>query len=167
MKIIFEINKEIIIDFIYNKIIIPKRVFQESIESVIFWIPVIWKDRDWDYDFLLKLMEVKIRKMKKFFEEDGVAIHSKKELKEMGIASGLLKRLREEDYTRYLHNKHDEKWGRLELKNNRIERNNVPEEKREIERKEFKDIMDHEDYMVKQDLDYFCKMFKKVRRWWD
>ena len=170
--------KEKIKDFLYNKIKIPIMVFIESIESILFWFPIIWKDRDWDSIYLLKLIEIKIRKMRKYFIESGVAIHSKKEIRAMVIAETIVKRLKKEGYDKYLSKKHDEKWGKLEvflapceknLSSYSVYRGKIFTDKdRKQEYKENKQIMEHEEYMTNQDLELLGKTFKKhLKKWWD
>ena len=45
------------------------RNFFASIARVFSYLPVIWKDRDWDYGFLLDLLEFKLKRIKKYFLE--------------------------------------------------------------------------------------------------
>lgn len=159
MKILFEINRDVVGDFIYRKIQVPIYFFKESMGSLIFWLPIIWKDRDWDYIYLLILMEAKMRKMKNFFVENGQLAHSKKELKKMEIAASLLKRIRESKYSDDLINKYIKKYN---FNISRVGRKISEEEKVCI-----KKIMEYEEYMLRQDLEYFGNVFKNVRRWWD
>lgn len=50
------------------KIFRPFRHFFENIYHVLHWIPVIWKDRDWDYSFIYFLLEFKLKNMIHFFK---------------------------------------------------------------------------------------------------
>ena len=43
---------------------------KEGIPKLINWIPIIWKDRDWDYEFLLIILEHKITSMEKFYSSE-------------------------------------------------------------------------------------------------
>ena len=45
------------------------RNFFASTARIFSYFPVIWKDRDWDYDFLLDLLEFKLKRIKKYFLE--------------------------------------------------------------------------------------------------
>lgn len=50
------------------------RRLKHSIESLIYWFPVVWNDRDWDQYFLWRLLQRKFEKMNKYFEEDTIAV---------------------------------------------------------------------------------------------
>jgi len=42
----------------------------EGISNLITWFPIIWNDRDFDYGYLLELVEFKTTRMLKFLESD-------------------------------------------------------------------------------------------------
>ena len=54
--------EEIVVDW-WNKIVYQIKQFFRNIRRVIKWFPVIWKDRDWDYGYLLKILEFKLQQM--------------------------------------------------------------------------------------------------------
>jgi hypothetical protein len=46
-----------------------KRFFRrtfESIKQLVFWFPVIWKTRDFDYHYIIEMLTLKLEKMFKF-----------------------------------------------------------------------------------------------------
>lgn len=63
------------------------------------WIPVIWYDCDFDWDYLAKIMETKLRWMVKD-TEDWHVLGVERNRRQMLICAELLKRLREDDYRR-------------------------------------------------------------------
>lgn len=69
-----------------------------GIRNVIHYLPIIWRDRDWDHTYLLQLMEFKLRRMSKFFKEEDLLVHDERSSKETLICAELLKRLVEDDY---------------------------------------------------------------------
>jgi hypothetical protein len=82
--------------------IIPNlQIFLNSIKrgivNVIRWIPIVWNDNDWDWYYLSRVMEYKLRKMSKSFKEEGMCVGSEKRAKEMLICAELLKRLMKDD----------------------------------------------------------------------
>ena len=84
MRIIHNIDM-----FFYN--------LKNGIKNIIRWTPVIWGDYDFDYNFLVKIMEWKLHKMSNYFKDNGHLVGSKKAAKEMLICSELLKRINEDN----------------------------------------------------------------------
>lgn len=168
---------EDISDFYHKRILQPIDRFFLGIRNLIFWAPIIWMDRDWDDYYLLKMMEIKIRRMRKFFIEKGVAIHSKKELRDMLIVANVLSRLRKSEYSDYLYDKLDEKWGPLRfvevehgpcwVRTESVRGNVKTEEDEKQVKKEMKWLIEHEKLMLQQDLDLLASKIKHVRKWWD
>ena len=71
----------------------------ESIESLIIWFPVIWKDRQFDQHFLLKMLTFKLRRMEKHFRSDDCwAMEGVKYADQMREVRFLLERLNDESY---------------------------------------------------------------------
>lgn len=124
------------------------RDFWYGIKNVVRWTPVIWRDADFDWDFLAQIMEYKLRRMAKCFDEYGHHIGSKRDAKECRMAAELLKRLQEDRY--FWNAGYDPKtW---ETKSDR----------------EKTHICKHADLMAQQDLKCFGDLFvKKLRNWWD
>lgn len=55
-------------------------------------------DRDWDWSFLLELMERKLRRMSNYHRLHGVGVDSGRRARQMHIASLLCKRIRKDEY---------------------------------------------------------------------
>lgn len=141
-----------------------------GIENLITWFPVIWKDRQWDHTYLLRIMEKKLQLMEDFFlSEYAMSADAEKAAKRILVAKTLIKRLRKDEYDIAGHDKMNEKWGELEFRNGTIEVENIKTEEDEEEyRKELRKVYEEAEESRKQDLDLFCQYFKKyLRTWWD
>jgi hypothetical protein len=68
--------------------------------NIIRWIPVIWQDRYWDWCFLFKIMEFKLRTDSKKYNKWGNHVNSDKEAKRMLVCAELLKRMTDNNYKR-------------------------------------------------------------------
>ncbi len=68
----------------------------DGIYNMFRWIPVIWKDQDWDWLFLARIMEYKFRRMSKVFE-NGCHSNAYKDARRTLICAELLKRIIEDD----------------------------------------------------------------------
>lgn len=136
-----------------------------NIKRIIKWLPILWKDRDWDYSFILIILQFKIRQNRKYISKYGLAANKDKIIKEMKTVENLLERLADcQKYTEKDFRQHYSKWKRdsSDLVNNLL----IPPSEQEY--KEFKILIDKEIYMWNQDMDYTFKMLKKhLRNWWD
>ena len=56
------------------------------------WIPVIYSDEDWDYLYLLTIMEFKLKRMRKVIVEDDVHADASRTLKKIDIILGRMER---------------------------------------------------------------------------
>lgn len=65
------------------------------------WLPLIWRDRDWDWVFLAQVMEFKLRRMAHHENFFGHHVGSKLDARRQLICAELLKRLMDDDY--YIH----------------------------------------------------------------
>src|SRR3990167_562734 len=41
------------------------------IHNLIYWLPILWDDRDWDYNYLLRILIHKLNGMERLFREHG------------------------------------------------------------------------------------------------
>lgn len=107
-----------------NKDIIKEKIEQmwydtkQGLINIIQWLPIIWKDRDWDHYYLFKVLEFKLSKMKKRFKKYGHTNNSLYIIKQLDECSVILKRLYEENYISEAYKEHDEKWGEIKLQFN-------------------------------------------------
>lgn len=151
---------------------------KQGIKNLIGWFPIVWKDRDWDYNFLLLLMRFKLKRMEKEFRSYNDTIVSNKlsadKIRECVL---LLDRIIEDKYTAF--DKHDKKWGEPdfkfvntdnpELTELKIVRPNVKtDEDERQERKEWSRCLKHEDALKEQDWKrFYDNLIKYMKGWWD
>lgn len=140
----------------------PMINFTDFLKRCWDYIPLLWSDRDWDHAFLLNMMQFKIKRMKELHIRCKRHVGVEKTIKQLLICEQLLDRLAKDEYTDKTYQEHNEKWyPGMDIWDRLNERN--PKES-----KEFRKIMDHGEYMYQQDVDLFCKIFKKYhRKWWD
>lgn len=67
-----------------------------GISNIVRWTPIIWSDRDFDWAYMARIMEYKMRRMSKCFTHE-ICTNDKKKSKELLICAELLKRLIEDD----------------------------------------------------------------------
>ena len=80
-----------------RRVICNSRSFISSISVILHWIPILYKDRDWDWYFLLKIERTKIRQMEKYFRESSIAEQDKNNAKWLHVCDKLLSIMMDED----------------------------------------------------------------------
>jgi hypothetical protein len=122
---------------------------------------VIWEDRDWDYYFLLELVETKLRFMSEYHRKYGITVNADKYADQMAKAAELIRLLKEENFEDFT--SLDEKYGEINLET--FERVNV-KDKDEYK----KDLMNvlkdagNKRLQVEKEL---VILLKRYRSWWD
>ena len=63
-----------------------------SIKNIIRWIPTLFKDREWDYSFMLEIEQKKLKNMIKWYEQNdyGISTSGPMTVKQMKLAVSLL-----------------------------------------------------------------------------
>ncbi len=136
---------------------LPIKRFFRNVARVVRWIPVIWRDCDFDSAYLYRIINFKLLSMERFFESDkAMAVHTKKELRKLKVARILTDRLGNDKL--YLPIR---EW---------CERDDTPPitgvPKKEPARCLAR--MRHHEYMRQQDKDVlFHYMRKHIDGWWD
>ncbi len=111
------------------------------------WVPVIWRDRDYDWAFLAEMMETKLRWMGDCLEH-GYHVGCERDARRVRVCAALLRRLLNDEYMQNAG--YDEKtWKTL------------PEKRR-------KQFVEHSQRMAGQDQTHLGRMIGKyLRTWWD
>jgi hypothetical protein len=72
--------------------------FIANITRVVSYLPIIWKDRDWDHTFILILLQFKLKRVHKYLKQQGLREFSRTEDRKFKATLGALERLIDEDY---------------------------------------------------------------------
>ena len=140
--------------------------FQEikrSIKSVLWFLPVIWRDRDWQENFIYELIARKLEKVEHYRNNDKYYmsyVGEDRDNKRLLIAKNLCKRLARDEYltnaTVSFDKKYPDAFSKIDFEWTKEETEN------------FKICCDHSDYMEQQDKEMFFKILKdNIDRWWD
>lgn len=68
---------------LFKDIYIFFRNISIGIKNIIYYFPVIWNDRHWDYEFLLDIVEVKIKNMREGINKDDLVVETPKIVSQM------------------------------------------------------------------------------------
>jgi hypothetical protein len=166
-----------IIDFWYDT--------KRGIKNLIMWFPAIWKDRQWDHQYIYMILRQKLHFQEQYIREHGIHVHNVRDADEIKICVDCLDRLIEDDYHSEAFKKHNKRWGEPEFK-----WEDVPPEKvegrvgmtklnithplvdtvqdHENEREDFRDACETEDQLRKKDMrNLFLNMYRNIQGWWD
>jgi len=159
--------------------------FKRGIKNLIMWFPAIWKDRQWDHQYIYMILRQKLRFQEQYIREHGIHVHNVRDADEIKVCLDCLDRLIEDDYHSEAFEKHDKRWGKAELewedvspeevegrvgmtKLNITHPNVKTEEDHEKERLDFLQSCESEDSLRKKDmLTLFDTMYQKIQGWWD
>jgi hypothetical protein len=76
--------------------------FKRFIFRLFKWIPILWNQEDWDYDYLYDLIVVKLKEIRSCMEEDTIHVGMEKRVRQIDICLAYLDRYRNwTDYIEY------------------------------------------------------------------
>lgn len=133
-----------------------------------------YSDRDYDHAFLIYLLEFKLKRMKKFFDNEGIASNKTRD-RSLSLCINLLERLKEEENYSVNYNKFTKKWGDpdfyfkngyMRMRSKREDRLSDSDLKRM--KKEYKKAFDDDDAHRERDVALLFDTMKKYYKfWWD
>ena len=142
---------------------------------------LLWNDSEFDYSFLLELLQFKLTLMAQSFEKHGISVNSRKISKELKLCADLIQRIIEDKYADIELEHIDRKYGELVWESTPVEGNkNLATlhlyRKKALEgTAEYKQMMDESrkayknaELQKQRDIDYLCDTMKKrMQLWWD
>lgn len=149
-----------------------------GVTNLIKWFPIIWKDRSWDYEFILEILKFKLTNVENMFRYHGNHMNSERDADNVHRAILYLDRMINYDYHDDVFKHHDKKWGEIKMgfKDSgggksllNITRPNIKTKEDEVtERKEYRRLLEDVEKHEKQDYEMFFGHLKKyIRSWWD
>lgn len=140
---------------------------KKGIKNLIEYGPTIYKDRDWDHYYLLKLMDIKLKKMYTDLSTQEFAQIHKNNLKALKICSVLTTRLMNDEYD-IEDDEFIKKWGTLEFVDNSIKRTKkITDKERNQYQIELKNRINRIENRRKNDQELLFKLMNKhFRSWW-
>jgi hypothetical protein len=77
--------------------------FKTGIKNLWKWFPIIWKDRDHDHDFFLKILKFKLHNMADRFEQTNRFVDSTKQASKIRTCVRLIQKLQNSYYSCEMH----------------------------------------------------------------
>lgn len=72
--------------------------FINGIKNLIYWLPVIWKDRDWDQHYIYNVLKTKLKKQAKYIGTRDFHTRAKRDAEIMLLCVRLIDKVQEEFY---------------------------------------------------------------------
>lgn len=155
-----------------------------GVKNIFAYLPIIWRDRSWDYIWLMELIDKKLEGLEEQKSKYSYELGAEKKVEEIHRTRLAIKRILEDKYYDNVYQHHDEKWGEVEIDSQPSEwdekgkptmyrmyinrPNALTPEQIGQEAKEYRGLMKKPDTLQKQDYDYVFNMLRKhIRGWWD
>jgi hypothetical protein len=84
---------------LYGKLHWRIRYFLTGVKNIIRWVPTMYHDRDWDGDYILKILQKKIEYQRKELVNANRHMDIDRDNRYMTLALNLLERVRQEHYS--------------------------------------------------------------------
>ena len=92
------------------------RQFFRRFKNLLRWLPIIWKDEDWDHTYIYNILKFKLQNQADYLEERNHFVGVEREVEKMRTCIKLLERLKEDYYGDLYHKKSDEKYGKTNFR---------------------------------------------------
>lgn len=71
-----------------------------GVRNIFEWMPIVWRDRDWDQNYLLLVLEFKFKRMAKLHKEHGHLQRSEHTAKRLRVMAELTSRLLKDEFAK-------------------------------------------------------------------
>jgi hypothetical protein len=75
------------------------KYFKQGVKNILYWFPVIWKDRDWDSYYIFEILQHKLVAQANYIGKRDFHTRAQLDAKRMRLCVKLIKKVQEEDYT--------------------------------------------------------------------
>lgn len=144
-----------------------------GITNLIKWFPTIWSDRDWDYAFLMIILNKKLKSMSDLHYKHGHAEKSSRIALDLLVASNLANRIAKENYVNEAFKGREKLFDKSKMDfvplndgsgNSRLVFSGLSDE----ERKEKRELLLLADKLEERDINTLFNMMKNdLLEWWD
>jgi hypothetical protein len=85
--------------------------FKTGIAKLWYWFPIIWKDRDWDGDYILEVLKHKLNAQAKYIGDRGFHTDAQLDARRMKLCVKLIQLVQDETYSmEYMDYHKDKTW---------------------------------------------------------
>ena len=127
--------------------------FINGIKNLWKWFPTIWRDRDWDANFIYEIIKVKLEHQAKYIGDHDRHTRAKRDSELMRLTSRLIQRCQDDYYDLEYMDYHVSEWNWLDV----TEDDNIPEKYKNSKRLDIELVSENFD-------EYFKKYPRQYKR---
>ena len=87
------------------------KYFKQGVKNLICWFPIIWKDRNWDQDYIYEVLKYKLKAQAKYIGDNNRHTRAKQDARRIIICTKLIQLCQDETYaTEYIDYFEDKHW---------------------------------------------------------
>jgi hypothetical protein len=75
------------------------KTFKTGIKNLIYWVPVIWKDRNWDHHYIFEILKHKLSAQANYISSRGMHTRAEQDARRMRICVKLISLVQDEYYS--------------------------------------------------------------------
>jgi hypothetical protein len=76
----------------------PVKRFFRQVYNLIRWFPVIWKDRDWDHEFIYTILQTKLKYQAEYISKNNRHMNAQYDAQRMMTCVRLIEKIKKESY---------------------------------------------------------------------
>lgn len=135
--------------------------FIQGVKNLWKWFPTIWRDRDWDHNFIYELLKVKLKHQSDYIGYHNRHTRSQRDSELMKLTTRLIQRCQDEYYEMEYMDYHVSKYNWLDI----TDEDEFPEKYKDSKRLEVELISENfDDYIKKYPRQYKRVMSGEVNR---
>lgn len=74
------------------------KYFKQGVKNIIYWFPIIWKDRNWDSHYIFNILKHKLKAQADYIGRRDFHTRAQQDARRMRICVKLIEKVQEEDY---------------------------------------------------------------------
>ena len=90
----------------YDAKYLHKEIYR-GIKNLIYWFPIIWRDRDWDSSNIYSILATKIEKQARYIDKYGYHLNAKRDAEVMMVCVRLIRKVSSEYYSSEMNEYHE------------------------------------------------------------
>lgn len=74
------------------------KFLKHGIKNIIYWFPIIWKDRNWDHDYIFRILQHKLKAQSKYIGSNDRHTRAQYDAQRMNLCVNLMQKLQDSFY---------------------------------------------------------------------
>ena len=74
------------------------KYLKQGIKNIIYWFPIIWKDRHWDSHYIFEILKHKLKAQAKYIGDNDRHTRAQQDARRMRLCIKLMQKIQDDDY---------------------------------------------------------------------